>query len=134
MWPKNPDQTCQKIRKHLMDKHNIKNLGVVATDSHTTPLRWGVTGILIGLSGIEPLKDIRGEPDLFNRKMCVTKIDLIDPLTSMAVLIMGESNECTPIVILRDYQDISFSDSATMKDFKISPSEDLYQPLLIQYQ
>lgn len=57
--------TCRKIRDYLMRKHNLKNLGVVATDSHTTPLRWGVTGMAIGLAGVEPLKDIRGEPDLY---------------------------------------------------------------------
>lgn len=130
MWPKDPDASCRKIRDYLIKKHGVKNLGVVATDSHTTPLRWGVTGISIGLAGIEPLKDIRGEPDLFGRLMHVTKVDLIDPLTSMAVLLMGESNECTPIVILRGYQGIPFSDNASMQDFKILPSEDLYQALI----
>ena len=64
-----------------MDKHHLTQLGVVATDSHTTPLRWGVTGIAIGLAGVEPLRDIRGEPDLFGRLMHLTKVDLIDPLT-----------------------------------------------------
>ena len=130
MWPKNPDKLCQDIRAHLLKKHNLKHLGVIATDSHTTPLRWGVTGITIGLAGVEPLKDIRGEPDLFGRKMHITKVDLIDPLTSMAVLLMGESNECTPIVILRGYKDIPFSDTASMEDFKIDPDTDLYSPLL----
>ena len=130
MWPTDPDSTCQKIRQYLMDKHHIKHLGVVTTDSHTTPLRWGVTGITIGLAGIEPLKDIRGEPDLFGRKMHVTKVNLIDPLASMAVLLMGESAECTPIVILSDYQGISFSDKASMQDFKIPLEEDIYQALI----
>lgn len=130
MWPKNPDKLCQDIRTHLIKKHNLKHLGVIATDSHTTPLRWGVTGITIGLAGVEPLRDIRGEPDLFGRKMHITKVDLIDPLTSMAVLLMGESDECTPIVILRGYKGIPFSNTASMEDFKIDPDTDLYSPLL----
>lgn len=130
MWPKNPDKSCREIRKYLMKKHGVQRLGVVSTDSHTTPLRWGVTGITIGLSGIEPLRDIRGESDLFGRLMHVTKVDLIDPLTSMAVLLMGESDESTPIVILRGYEGISFSDKASMDDFKIAPEEDLYRPLI----
>lgn len=130
MWPKNPDQLCQDIRTYLMKKHRLKHLGVVATDSHTTPLRWGVTGITIGLAGVEPLKDIRGEPDLFGRPMEVTKVNLIDPLSGMAVLLMGESTECTPITILRGYKNIPFSDTASMSDFKITPETDLYSPLL----
>ncbi len=130
MWPKNPDKSCRKIRNYLMKKHGVQRLGVVSTDSHTTPLRWGVTGITIGLSGIEPLRDIRGDPDLFGRLMRVTKVDLIDPLTSMAVLLMGEGNESTPIVILRGYEGIPFSDEASMDSFKITPEEDLYRPLI----
>ena len=130
MWPKDPDKTCLSIRQYLMEKHHIKHLGVVATDSHTTPLRWGVTGISIGLAGVEPLKDIRGEPDLFGRKLHLTKVNLIDPLASMAVLLMGESNECTPIVILSGYRNIPFSNTASMQDFKISPDYDIYQALI----
>ena len=130
LWPKNPDESCRRIREKLMARTGVSNLGVVATDSHTTPLRWGVTGIAIGLAGVEPLEDIRGKEDLFGRAMHVTQIDKIDPLTSMAVAIMGESSEATPIVILRDYKDIKFSDTASMKDFKIDPDFDLYSPLI----
>ena len=130
MWPKNPDKSCREIRKYLMKKHGVRRLGVILTDSHTTPLRWGVTGITIGFSGVEPLRDIRGESDLFGRLMHVTKVDLIDPLTSMAVLLMGESDESTPIVILRGYDGIPFSNKTSMDDFKIVPEKDLYRPLI----
>lgn len=130
MWPHDMDQLCRDIRTRLMSQHGLTHLGVVATDSHTTPLRWGVTGITVGLAGVTPLRDIRGEPDLFGRPMHVTKVNLIDPLTSMAVLLMGEATECAPIAILRDYHGIPFSDTASMTDFKIDPDTDLYSPLL----
>ena len=130
LWPEDIDEFCREVRRYLMKKHNLTKLGVVATDSHTTPLRWGVTGITIGLAGVEPLKDIRGEKDLFGREMRITKVDLIDPLTAMAVRFMGEGSECTPIVILRGYDGIPFSDTASMKDFKIEPELDLYRPLI----
>lgn len=130
MWPKEIDKFCQEIRQYLMKKYNLTKLGVISTDSHTTPLRWGVTGIAIGLAGVDPTEDIRGTEDLFGRKMHVTKINKIDPLAAMAVSLMGESNESTPIVILRGYDNISFSDNASMKDFKIEPEIDLYRPLI----
>lgn len=130
MWPKNIDKLCKEIRSRLMQKHHLKNLGVVATDSHSTPLRLGVTGITIGLAGIEPLKDIRGEKDLFGEDLKITRVNMVDPLSAMAVKIMGESNECTPIVILRDYKDIAFSDTASMKDLKVEPESDIYRPLI----
>ena len=130
LWPENTDEFCQEIRARLMQKHGLKKLGVVATDSHTTPLRWGVTGLTIGLAGVEPLRDIRGTTDLFGREMDLTQVNLIDPLASLAVLLMGESSECTPIVILRGYTGIPFSDTASMDNFRIAPELDLYAPLL----
>lgn len=130
MWPKNIDELCQQIRDRLIRNHHLTNLGIVATDSHTTPLRWGVTGITIGLAGINPLRDIRGVKDLFGRPMHITQVNQIDPLTSMAVLLMGESSESTPIVILRNYKGINFNNAASMKNFKISPDTDIYSPLI----
>ena len=130
MWPKNTDALCAEIRSFLCKKNGIKDLGVVATDSHTTPLRYGVTGISVGISGVEPLKDFRGQKDLFGRELKVTQVDQIDALAAMAVLLMGESDECTPIVLLRGWDKIVFNEKASMRDFKISPEEDLYTPLL----
>ena len=68
--------------------------------------------------------------DIFGRAMHITQIDMIDPLAAMAVNLMGESNECTPIVILRNYKNIKFSNKASMKNFKIDPKLDLYQALI----
>ena len=130
LWPKNVDKLCGEIRARLCAKNGIKNLGVVSTDSHTTPLRWGTTGIATGLAGIEPLRDIRGEPDIFGRKLEVTQIDLIDPLASMSVLLMGEGAERTPIVVLRGWKGVRFDPNGSMEHFKIPPETDLYQPLL----
>jgi F420-0:gamma-glutamyl ligase len=130
MWPKNSDKLCKEIRTRLVKKRRIKNLGVVATDSHTMPLRWGVTGISIGLSGIEPLEDARGSKDIFGRETYVTQIDKIDPLASVAVALMGETNEQTPIVILRGCPNLVFNADADMSSFKIPPETDIYSPLL----
>lgn len=130
LWPEDPDETCKKIRTGLIKRTGVKNLGIVATDSHTMPLRWGVTGICIGLAGVEPLEDIRGKKDLFGREIHITQIDKIDSLTGMAVALMGECAEATPIVILRGYKGIKFSKTASMKNFKIEPEMDLYSPLI----
>jgi len=130
LWPKNVDKLCAEIRQRLIKKHGVKRLGVVSTDSHTTPLRWGVTGITTGLAGVEPLKDLRGESDIFGRKMGVTKVNIIDALTGAAVLCMGEAAERIPIVILRAFDGVKFSANASMKDFTISPEDDLYSPLI----
>jgi len=130
LWPKNTDALCREIREYLVKKHNIKNLGIISTDSHTMPLRLGVTGITTGLSGVMPLRDIRGENDIFGKELKITQVNLVDPITSMAVLIMGEAAETTPIVILRGHKHITFDANASMDNLKIAPDLDLYKPLL----
>jgi len=45
-------------------------------------------------------------------------------------LCMGEAAEQIPIVILRGFEGLKFSDTASMKDFIIAPEDDLYSPLL----
>ena len=128
LWPKNPDEICRKFRARLKKLTGVKNLAVVATDSHTMPLRLGVTGMAIGLSGLKPLKDIRGEEDIFGRKMHLTQIDKVDPLAAMAVAAMGESNERTPIVIMRGETGVEFGEG-TIKQIKVAPEMDIYGAL-----
>ena len=130
MWPRDVDALCRELRDRLMKRTGAKRLGVVSTDSHTTPLRWGVTGITIGLAGVEPTRDIRGDSDIFGREMKITKVNQLDALTGMAVLLMGEADEQTPVVILRGYDGLEFSDTASMEGYKIGIEEDLYKPLL----
>lgn len=130
LWPKEVDALCREIRSYLCQKNKIQNLGVVSTDSHTTPLRYGVTGITTGLAGVEPLQDYRGCTDLFGREMKITQVNEVDALAAMAVLLMGETNECTPMVLLRGYDKILFDEMASMVDFKVPPEIDLYSPLL----
>ena len=130
MWPKDPDALAASIRARLCERLGLKNLGVVVTDSNTTPLRWGVIGVAIGLTGVEPLEDLRGQEDIFGRQLKVTQVDRIDALTGMATLLMGEGADTQPIVILRGYQNIVFNEKVSMRDMKILPEEDIYQPML----
>jgi len=130
MWPRDTDKLCAEIRARLIERSGAKRLGVVATDSHTAPLRWGVMGMTTGFAGVKLLKDMRGQKDLFGRKLHVTQVNQIDPLAAMAVLIMGEGNECTPIVILRGFDGVTFDDRAKMTDYHINPEVDIWGPLL----
>ena len=50
--------------------------------------------------------------------------------SGFAVMLMGEGNECVPIVIARNVPDVKFSPRNFYKDFVIEPKLDLYAPLL----
>ncbi len=134
LWPKNVNLLCKQICEYLKKKHKIKNLAVVATDSHTTPLRWGTQGIAIGFFGLQPNYDYRGKKDIFGRKMKYTKSNIVDSLSAMAVLLMGEGSESIPMLIVRSAKFIKFTNKETYKNFVIEPKKDLYYPLLKQFK
>lgn len=130
LWPRNTNKLCKEIAERFKKKYKIKKLGVVATDSRTTPLRWGTTGVSIGFYGLNPLYDYRGKRDIFGRKLKYTQSNIVDALSAMAVLLMGEGNEQVPVVILRDAPFIKFTTANAYKKFVIDPKKDLYAPLL----
>lgn len=130
LWPEDPTRSAQEIRSHLLDRYEIKNLGVIITDSHTLPLRYGVVGISIGFAGLRPLKDYRGTNDIFGRELIMTQSNIVDALSAIGVLLMGEGNEQTPIIVIRGFDDVEFVDKDTSEDLRVPPEVDLYTPVL----
>lgn len=130
LWPKNTNAYLKKIHLYLTKKNRIKNLGIVATDSHTTPLRWGVIGTSTGFYGVEPLLDYRNKKDLFGRKLKYTQSNIVDSLSAMAVLLMGEGKESTPLLIGRGLKMLKFNNKNLYKKFIINPKKDIYRELL----
>lgn len=133
LWPTLPSSWAREAWSILRNASGVKELGVIVTDSHCTPLRWGVTGISIGFFGFKPLTDYRGRPDIFGRPLHYTQGNIADAISAAAVGIMGEADECTPIVVVRDWPRVDFVDYSTDEGFHISPEEDLFAPLLKQF-
>ena len=130
LWPKHTNRLLKIIATYLKKKCNITNLGVIATDSHTTPLRYGVLGISIGFFGLEPLYDYRGKPDIFGRELRHTKTNIVDALAAMGVLLMGEGDERVPMLIVRGATFVKFTNRNNYKQLVIPPEQDIYYPLL----
>ncbi len=134
LWPRDPQSSANLIRKHLRAKHSIRDLGVIITDSRTTPMRWGVTGVVLGYSGFKPLKDYIGTPDIFGRAFQFEKLSIIDTLASAAILVTGEGNEQTPLAMISDVPLVSFVDHdptpQELEDLAITIDMDLYGQFL----
>lgn len=134
LWPKNLNRTAKEIWTWLKKKYHLKNIGVIITDSHTIPLRRGVLGISLAHYGFEPLKDYRGESDLFGRLLKMTQTNIADGLAVASVLLMGEGSESTPICIITDIPWVKFvskpkKSKLPFSSFEIKTKEDLYWPL-----
>ena len=101
LWPDKPFHAAQNILKKLKEKFRLKKLGVVICDSSCRPLRWGTSGIAIGWAGFEGVQDIRGQKDIYGKRLRHTKKAVADNLASAALLLMGEAKERVPVVIAR---------------------------------
>lgn len=133
-WPKDPQKVANTIRRYLVKRFHIKKVGVIITDSKTTPLRWGVTGTAISHSGFAALNNYIGKPDIFGRKLKVTRVNVMDALAAAAVLMMGEGKEQTPLAIIEDVPFVQFQmrdpTKQELKALHISMEDDLYASLL----
>ncbi len=134
LWPENAYKSANEIRAHLRNKYKINDLGVIITDSKTSPMRRGTTGFSIAHSGFTPLRKYIGHGDLFGRKMKMTFSNLVDGFGAAAVVAMGEGDEQTPIAVLEDVGNVQFCDADPTQDeiesMKIGLDQDLYSPFL----
>jgi len=100
--PKNPDRTARKIRQKIL-KLTGKEVAVIVSDTHGRPLREGEINIAVGVAGINPIRDRRGETDLFGYQLRVKQTAIADELASAAELVIGQAKEGIPVAIIRGY-------------------------------
>ena len=133
LLPTDSYATARAVRDYLTERFDRKNIGVIITDSHSTPLRRGVTGIAIGWSGFVGLKEYKDVPDIFGHRF-TTHTNVVDALATAAVLAMGEGAERTPLAVISDIPFVEWNaDSPTPEElafFKPSLETDLFAPLM----
>lgn len=134
LWPRDPYKTSRDIRRYLITRFRLTDVGVLITDSKTTPLRWGTNGVALGHAGFDGLNNYIGTPDIFGRNLEVTKANIVDGLAAAAVVAMGEGNEQTPLAVISDIPFVHFDTTSPtakqIRELRIDLSEDLYSPLI----
>jgi len=100
--PKNPNISAQNIRAEIKQLTGI-NVAVIISDTHGRPFRMGEINVAIGVAGIKPIRDRRGEKDLFGYTLRIKQTAIADELSSAAELVMGQANEGIPAAIVRGY-------------------------------
>lgn len=134
LWPENAQKSANEIRRYLRARFHLEKVGVVITDSTTSPLKRGTLGVAIAHSGFLALKNYIGKPDIFGRPLRVTQANLRDALAAAAVAVMGEGNEQTPLALIEDVPFIEFQthdpNAEEFQELRIAMDKDLYAPLL----
>jgi len=100
LLPEDPDRSARALRGELARATGAR-IGVIVSDSINRPWRLGTVGIAIGASGVQVLDDRRGAVDLFGRELKVTMSNRADQLATAAMIVMGETTERIPAVLVR---------------------------------
>lgn len=129
LWSVNPNKTANRVWRILKQKTG-KKIGFMLIDSHVNPMRVGTVGFALGIAGIIPIKDYRGTLDLYDRSILITRMNLADNLAASAHLIMGESSESTPVVLIRGAP-VEIVDNYDPDEVLIPKSECMYMRVFL---
>jgi coenzyme F420-0:L-glutamate ligase / coenzyme F420-1:gamma-L-glutamate ligase len=129
LLPENPDRSAKKLMRRIQ-KLTGRDVGVVITDTRSRPFRRGQVEECIGIAGLNPIVDYRGQKDLFGYTLRFKNVALADELASAAELVMGQGREATPVALIRGLTRVVFRERATSKSLAVSPAEDLFRGTL----
>ncbi len=127
LLPKNSFATAGKILKFLKKSYGVKKVGVIVVDSRSIVMRRGIVGEAIGYTGFKGLGDERGKKDLFGRKIKYARANVADSLAGASVLLMGESNQGTPLAIVSGAP-VQFVSRVKKDELLVPLAEDKFTP------
>ena len=103
LLPENPSASAERIRQEIRSQTGC-DVAVIVSDTHGRPFRMGEINVAIGVAGFKPIRDRRGEKDLFGYVLRIKQTAVADELASAAELVIGQSNEGIPVAIVRGYR------------------------------
>ena len=124
LLPLDPDASARQIRQEVKRLTGC-SVAVVVSDTHGRPLREGEINVAIGVAGLAPIRDRRGEADLFGYVLRVKRTAVADELASAAELVIGQASEGVPVAIVRGYRYLA-SEDVSAKSLIRSREMDLF--------
>jgi coenzyme F420-0:L-glutamate ligase/coenzyme F420-1:gamma-L-glutamate ligase len=125
LLPKNPDASAQKIRQEIKRLTGY-GVAVIVSDTHGRPFRMGEINLAVGVAGIKPIRDRRGEKDLFGYVLRIKQTAVADELASAAELVIGQANEGIPVAIIRGYE-YQATENASATELTRPKEKDLFR-------
>lgn len=100
LLPLDSDASAAALRTEIQQRCNV-SVAIIINDSAGRAWRIGTVGMAIGSAGFEPLENLIGTVDLFDRPMEVTEVAVADELAAAASFMMGQAAEGSPVVHIR---------------------------------
>jgi coenzyme F420-0:L-glutamate ligase/coenzyme F420-1:gamma-L-glutamate ligase len=128
LLPQDADASAETIRAGLAELSGIDtgDLAVIINDSHGRAWRIGTTGVCIGCAGMPPVWNQRGLHDLFGYELVASEECIADELAGAASLMMGQSNEGRPVIVIRGYQ-LPAAPPANAQTIQRPPDTDVFR-------
>jgi coenzyme F420-0:L-glutamate ligase/coenzyme F420-1:gamma-L-glutamate ligase len=99
LLPVDPDASATKIREAVR-RHLGIAVAVIVSDTFGRAWREGLVNAALGVTGMEALRDERGQLDMNGRPMEATIVALADEIAAAAGLVMAKAAR-TPVAIVR---------------------------------
>ena len=125
LLPTNPSKSANEIQKRLSKKLN-KNISIIISDSMTRPYRLGVTNFALASSNIQSLIDLSGTTDMYGKSLKHTEIAVADEIASAAGILMGQSDEMKPIILVKGF-DMNQYEINDAFNLTVNNEDDLYR-------
>ena len=122
LLPEDPDASAARLRTALGERFGSAP-AVIVSDSFGRAWRQGTTDVAIGVAGMRPLLDLRGEHDARGYELHSTMIAVADELAGAAELVMGKASG-VPAAIVRGYAVPPGDGSA--QELVMPPERDLF--------
>ncbi len=126
--PADSDASAEYIGKRI-ESYTGKQISVIITDTNGRAFKRGQTGVAVGVYRIHPLKDWRGQKDMFGKELKITEEAIADEIAGAANLLMGEGSDGCPVVIIRGLS-LRSKDDTSVKEMYRSDEEDLIKKSL----
>jgi coenzyme F420-0:L-glutamate ligase/coenzyme F420-1:gamma-L-glutamate ligase len=123
LLPIDPDASAWTIRDGLAAVLGF-DVPIVITDSFGRPWREGIVNIAIGVSGLAPLADYRGQVDDYGLPLQASVLAVADEIAAASELVMGKLARA-PIALVRGYPYTSAEGSG--RQLRMDPSRDLFR-------
>ncbi len=129
LLPRDPDASAARLRSALAQQFGFREadgLAVIISDSFGRPWRQGIVNIAVGVSGMAPLVDYRGQTDAAGYELSASILAVADEVAAAAELVMHKLAG-RPVAIVRGYQSPLEGETGTGKDLIMDAERDLFR-------
>jgi coenzyme F420-0:L-glutamate ligase/coenzyme F420-1:gamma-L-glutamate ligase len=121
--PVDADKSAHAIRVRIRELTGV-DVGVIISDTFGRAWRIGQVNVAIGVDGMPPVADYRGQKDMFGYVLNVTQMATADELASAAELVMRKSDGI-PVAVIRGFEHVPGEGSA--KELIRPEQDDLFR-------